>query len=226
MSNARKLCIPGLALLLAAAVPVHGQPSTSPAAAGYYRVSGVSEGGVLNVRAAPGVSNPKVGTLAPGESPIEVVDVRAAARGAPWGLVATREGAGWVSMRYLERIELEGIGDSVVPRQVRCAGTEPFWGLSFEGDTATFDDPSEPRTSLPVEAVTAASGRVYPVLVSFAGGRGHALFDRRVCSDGMSDIPHGWSLRLILTSDERRSAPTFLSGCCRVRRDGAGAQRP
>ncbi|MBN1240249.1 MAG: hypothetical protein JXB36_17225 [Gammaproteobacteria bacterium] len=191
-----------------------------PAAPGYYRVSGISAGDVLNVRAEPGVGHRKVAALAPGASPLEVVEVRTV-QGAPWGLIATGEGAGWVSMRYVERIELERLADTEVPARATCAGNEPFWGVTFDGDTVVLEDPEAPRaTLLPIEAAAPASGRLDPVLLSFADDRGYALIERGICSDGMSDIPHGWSLHLILDDGaDAGPGPRFLSGCCRVRTD-------
>ena len=166
-----------------------------------FTVTGVSAGDVLNVRAEPSASARIVATLAPGSTGVEVVQLSPDRRG---GLMPFREGAGWVSMRFLAR---EAASGSPLPRPLLCRGTEPFWALSVTGTGAVFETPD--GGAIPLRRHGEVAGFGGGVLAFDAGGETLDLtVVRKACSDGMSDRPYGF------TAFVWNRGETFLEGCC------------
>lgn len=94
---------------------------------GYFRVTGVKAGDVLNIRAEPKPAAEAVGELAPGAGPVEILEVETSG-GSEWGRMVAGDTNGWVAMRFLEPVELETVGDTSIPDGLSCGGSEPFWG--------------------------------------------------------------------------------------------------
>jgi uncharacterized membrane protein len=166
-----------------------------------FTVTGVGAGDVLNVREGPSASARVLASLPPGSTGVEIVELSPDRR---WGLMAFREGSGWVSLRYLAR---EAAAGTPLPRPLLCRGTEPFWALSVTSDGARFETPEGGAVALrPLGEVAGGTGGV----AAFdAGGETLDLtVVRRACSDGMSDRPYG------LTAMVWNRGETFLEGCC------------
>ena len=174
-----------------------------------YDVIGVAADDVLNVRAGPGVANPIIATLAPDRRDIEVL--RLTADGA-WGWVGLPEGNGWAAMRFLVRQET-GIG--VIPRPLRCLGTEPFWfvTLGFAGQNYATPEGSEPL-ALVSEAVS--DGGYLAFLADQQGGSWSLTVAKASCGDGMSDRDYGFAAHVFR---QRKNGNDFLTGCCMLAGD-------
>ncbi len=71
-----------------------------------YRVVDVAADDVLNVRAAAGVGHDIVGALAPHETTVTGSGARQAVSGTEWVEIAHAGGSGWVSGRYLEKVDV------------------------------------------------------------------------------------------------------------------------
>lgn len=174
-----------------------------------HAIVGVSEGDVLNVRAAPNASSDLRGSFEPNAQSIEVVKVSANG----WGLVNSGEGSGWVNMRFLElRTPFQW-----PPAALACFGTEPFWDVQIKD---AGDGHEMTLSTLDGESVSGAAnlnssanilGR-YSAFASLPSGNDiAALLRREQCSDGMSDRAYGLSVEVIA-----RSGAVHLSGCCSV----------
>ncbi|NAZ36700.1 COG3650 family protein [Rubellimicrobium sp. CFH 75288] len=166
-----------------------------------FTVAGVAAGDVLNVRAAPSASARILGTLAPGDTGVEIVRLSPDGR---WGLMPLREGSGWVSMRYLAR---EAPSPTPLPRPLLCRGTEPFWSLTLDTRGARFERMGE--GAIPLRQHGEVAGFRGGVAAFDAGGETLDLtVIRQACSDGMSDRPYGFTA-LVWNRGE-----LFLEGCC------------
>ncbi len=200
------------ALLASPAAALEPAPATEPS---YHRVAGVASDDVLNIRAAPEAGAPVLGGFAPGAGPVEVVETRQG-----WGRVTAGERGGWVSMRYLEPVDLPEIGASGLPAGLVCAGTEPFWSLSLKpGGRAVLSRLGETRKRLfaLAEAARASGRRDLSALWLAAPGDGAlaavAHVSARACSDGMSDRVMAYRIALSLADGPGRET---LAGCCRL----------
>ena len=167
----------------------------------------VSAGSSLNVRAQPTVASSRVGSLAHGQTGIEVT---AADPTGNWGRINHEGMAAWASLAYLQAQPAPTVppGD-----RLTCAGTEPFWALEIvQGQSAVLKRPGE--ADLPLAAATAqpASNRFEPFLVDL-GASHAAILHRETCSDGMSDQLFGLSALLL---DLAAGGKTLFTGCCSV----------
>lgn len=173
-----------------------------------YRVTGVTSGDVLNVRAEPGAGAPIVGHFRPGQRGVEVVGLSQNGR---WGLVNTGERSGWSSMRYLARETTGSWRDGQTT--LSCFGTEPFWNMPIFLPThrAEFHAPDNGGFELVTDAGALPTTRFPPTLaIPFSGTReGVAVVRGARCSDGMSDRLYGLEAQIYWRGDTEG-----LSGCC------------
>lgn len=185
------------------------RPVNAPA---WVRVDGVAQDDVLNVRAEPHAGSAIVDALDPGQGPVEIVATHQDT-GGQWGLIATREGSGWINLAFTTPVDLEMIMNSPVPVRTICAGTEPFWSLRLNDEEAVFSNFEVEDESFPIAESESAMSRPYPWMFGLEGG-GVALLTPEQCSDGMSDLPYAWSILLVLDGGTGRS---LYEGCCRLR---------
>lgn len=99
------------------------------------------------------------------------------------------------------------------PTGYQCGGTEPFWDLRVDGETAALRRMGRPTVEFGIPHKAVAEGRNWPIAYSLIGDFGTAVAVIRpaVCSDGMSDIEYPFVLDL-LTQDGTRAI--VLTGCC------------
>lgn len=182
-----------------------------------YSVTGVAADDVLNIRSAPAASAEIIGTLAPGQSGVEVVQADDSGK---WGLVNSGERSGWAALRYLAREPRDDWRSQ--GQALECFGTEPFWSFTLDQapNLKTPDGPDIPFTLLAREPGSNHRGKSgfhavsrtdstlsNPGPVSLFG-----TLTAQQCSDGMSDRTHGISIDLL-----RLQGPgqlDVLSGCC------------
>lgn len=176
----------------------------------YYDVTGVAPDDALNIRAEPESRAAIIGELA-----FDAINVEATGRDGDWVRVSSGEQAGWVSLTYLQRTE-PPLLENGLPEGLSCGGTEPFWNVSISDESFDFNAFwREPESvSYAIEAAPRAHTIGYPVFLMLDGG-GVAVLEPEYCSDGMSDIPHGWSLNAVLPG----RTDTAYSGCCSLRRE-------
>lgn len=183
-----------------------------------YEVTGVAADDVLNVRAEPRADAEILTTLSPGATDIEVAELGPDGR---WALVNTPDRwTGWVAARYLRR--LPGPLPHELPLPIACGGAEPFWGLSIRADgRARYSDPmndtgAEQGVAMALDwsgPAAARPGLELGAHLVAPDGDLTAVLLREACSDGMSDIAFGLSIRAIRNIGGDRF---MLEGCCSI----------
>ncbi|MFY0308346.1 SH3 domain-containing protein [Leisingera sp. D0M16] len=182
-----------------------------------HSVTGVAADDVLNIRSAPSASASIVGSLAPGQSGVEVVQADDSGK---WGLVNSGERSGWAALRYLAREPRDDWRSQ--GQALECFGTEPFWSLTLDQapNLKTPDGPDIPFTLLAHEPGSNHSGKSGFHAVSWAEStlsspEPVSLFGTltaQQCSDGMSDRTYGISIDLLRLHGTGQLS--VLSGCC------------
>ncbi|MEM6291056.1 MAG: SH3 domain-containing protein [Myxococcota bacterium] len=178
-----------------------------------YEVSGVSSDDVLNVRAQPTSSSDIVGELAPDATDVEVVAIDATGR---WAMVNVNETAGWASLSFLEALDSAWEGNET-PEHLNCLGTEPFWGLSVDGDTVRLSSPiGDDQLSIEEVLVPAGFASGTPMRTILASSEiqdGTVSITPGLCSDGASDMLYGLHVNVVLREE---GINTSLGGCCSI----------
>lgn len=195
--------IRALLCLLLWATPTFATQDGWPA---LFDVAGVSENDVLNIRLKPNATSEIVGELAFDATDIEVIRP---SENETWGLVNQGETAGWVSLTFLTRHPGQFDGD--FPNITTCGGTEPFWSLNRQNNTATLEIFLTDRPPLSQPILWEAGTVNHRYRYSFATDDMVGLISRQYCDDGMSDMEFGLELNLILPGEG-----LHLQGCCSI----------
>lgn len=169
-----------------------------------YAVTGVASNDVLNIRMGPNVTDPKIGEYLPEATGIEVI--RTTPDGG-WAMVGLGERNGWVAARFLVAEPAE---EGVLPTPMSCFGTEPFWSLRTDAQSAAYNDPEAGRidTALTTHA-TGTNG--YLARFDSVETAQHLIITQGYCSDGMSDREFAYSAALFFQS---AGGSRSLTGCC------------
>lgn len=189
------------ALIVGLSVPVAAEVAL-PA---LYRVVGVAADDVLNIRIEPRAGATKIGELPPDAVGVEVIALSESGR---WGMIATLEGNGWVSMGYLALDNSAGAG---FPRPMVCRGTEPFWSLRLAEDEDRFLWVGEEPANLTTQDEQEVAGGYLLSMTDETGVLHDLTITRAECSDGMSDRRFGWSAAMRVNGP---TGPEALQGCC------------
>lgn len=168
---------------------------------------------MLNIRARPAPGAPVIGQYPPGARDIEVTALSPDGR---WGRVIRGEGSGWVAMRFLARQDSAEWWSLALP--LRCAGTEPFWGLALTpGQPAlvleTPDRGAERLTRRGDATIAGLRPRTLGLALEGRRGPAFAVIRAESCSDGMSERTYGLSILLFTPVAEGLAG---LRGCCRI----------
>jgi hypothetical protein len=127
LTNMRKFITPSFILLCTTANADWHLPDERYIP-GYYAVTNVAPDDVLNVRAEPRGSSPKLGSIAFNTEIVEIVSTNSAGS---WGMVRMGEHMGWTSMRYLRPTRVTTFGGTNIPIGLRCFLEEPFVTYTF-----------------------------------------------------------------------------------------------
>lgn len=198
-----------LVLLMAILAPAISHAQTTS-----YSVTGVDASDTLNIRAglegASGLGDTQiVGEIPANASGIEATGRSVDLNGRLWREIRYQGVDGWVAARFLRT-------ESVVsmPADLRCGGTEPFWGLAIAGSYGEFTSPNDDKRQLSVVGPLPGRNRgsLWSYRMTDGGG---AVFNGLVvytdqCSDGMSDFSYAFEIYLIGTDEA--SGP--MQGCC------------
>ena len=172
-----------------------------------FTVSNLDEGDILNVRAKPSAGSKDIGDLKPSQA-VEVVRLGVDGK---WARIIWGESEAWVHRNYLTPVMMPRLVNTGLPAQMNCSGTEPSWGLTIKDGSLTYSDPVSKQIPEPLAWEATSANNVFRHAVASASWR--ALIQKKVCSDGMSDIVYGLSIDLLSTDGQRQ---TVLSGCCRI----------
>lgn len=176
-----------------------------------YKLTGVSAGGALNVRAGPSTGTADIGDL-PSGATIEILELDTRK---DWGRILFKEGNGWVAMGYLEPATTATIRESALPEGLLCSGAEPFWYLDMSTEeeiTVSVLGSIEPLNT-PLESIRRLiEWQPFPVALKAGAesARITAVIDNGSCTDGMTTREYGRVIEMILETDE----VSVLTGCC------------
>jgi len=181
-----------------------------------YKVIGVAPGDKLAIREEPQDGDKPTDLKELGSIPADAVRVLGTGRSKEvgkqrWSEVNFRGATGWVNARFLETaanpVDLTG-------ETFRCAGTEPFWGVTLSPKESELSDPDS-KSKLTVERVQTAVARYFPLLYRLRDAKGQPLratvTHQTWCSDGMSD--YDYAFQVLLSDDEH-----LYEGCCVLKR--------
>ena len=167
-------------------------------------VSGVATDDVLNIRARPSARAAIIGSFPADAAGIEVVE---ASDG--WLRVALPEASGWISARYA-RLRPGLWQPDAVPPGLACHGTEPFWGLTLDGDTARFTTPETATRHEGLRILSPEGHAPAPHRALAAEGLVAMIAPApALCSDGMSDALFGLEVGVVVGTHH-------LRGCCSI----------
>ena len=191
-----------LALTLSGAVSALAEPVPQ-----LVRVTGLSAGDALNVRAAPTAKSEDLGDL----KNDTVVEVIAYSDDRTWARIVWQEGNGWIAARYVSEIPRPRL-DSGLPVGLICTGDEPFWSFDLAPSGQVTFRAETGDVQAPLLWSTPSYNRG-DTRYAFGNDRMTGLLQRTTCNDTMSDRISGWAVDLVLTDDP----PRLLSGCCMSR---------
>lgn len=198
-----------IALCLALLAP---PAQAEPVLPSLHDVTGVAANDVLNLRASPDAGAAIIGSLPPGATGVEVV---ALSENGKWGRINQSEASGWAAMAYLSPQDAPAW--FTLQRGLRCFGTEPFWSLFLDAETASahFLTPDEEGPEMDITAKWLGEDwrPVAALQISRAEGNGIAVIRAEACSDGMSDMAYGLTTD-IFWQGETAAPASALRGCC------------
>jgi uncharacterized membrane protein len=194
-------------ILLAVAATLPFAVADAAAPAPPLSVVGVAAGDVLNLRAEPDARSRIVARLAPNAR--DIVIVGQATQSLDWIMVQRGNARGWANARFLAYGDPQQRGR--LPVRLRCAGTEPFWGIEVgygRADANFAFDQRRRRINLAAPMPAAARPRIWLLPGSgLLDATSFLLVEQRVCSDGMSDRSYPYTVVARVGAD-------VLSGCC------------
>ena len=168
-----------------------------------YMVTNVADDDVLNIRAEPNASSPKIGELHPYTLNVEVLRTSNG-----WGYIGAGERSGWVSMNYLAPNALP-VGE--IPRPLSCSGTEPFWDVTFYPRGTDFNAMGEERRPLTILRESVASNGFVIDTQDEQSIIRTMIISGLACNDGMFDSDFGMTISMFTETPNGNSVNT---GCC------------
>lgn len=157
-----------------------------------YQVVNIAKDDVLSIRQRPEAGSELVGTISYDATNVEII---AFSLQGGWAMVNDAGDAGWVSLRFLERLP-DIVGFAGLPQSLQCFGVEPFWSLRFTQDGVAISRPEEELTY----TINSVSPAPENVKVRETGVRltwfvENSLVRAQIvpgrCTDGMSESVYG-----------------------------------
>ncbi len=186
---------------------------------GFYKVSGVAAGDVLNIRSEPVAEAEALGSFQPGDAPVEVLEV-VVSGGSEWGRVHSSDSDGYVSMKFLEPVEVATLGSSGIADGLACSGTEPFWNVRLSSSEGlVFEAMAGESFKLEILDARNAIGRQhrFAAIASDGKTRATAMIGKgESCSDGMSERNFSWRIDMLVERAGDSNFPQLYEGCCRL----------
>jgi len=210
----RLLVLFSLAMLMALADKAHAGKFE-------FRVTGVKRSDVLNIRERVDdqatISQKKIlGQIPANSGGVYGSGATLRVGSSRWYEIRYKNVRGWVNGRYLQPVSSD-LG-SELESNLFCGGTEPFWALKVERNTAELTRPDKPPVRYTVAIREPFQGRKDALalrLVSETGPAISALVQHKEwCSDGMSDLEYAFEVRVIGLAN----GDVPLHGCCSLLR--------
>jgi len=178
----------------------------------YYRVAGIESDDHLNVRAEPSAAAEDIGDLAADSTPYEILEIDSTGT---WGRILWLEGDGWVSLKYMQPIQIPLLADTQIPIGLTCVGAKPFWTLEFKSQqVGVISTQEEVKPMTVVNTTKSRNGKQFPIAVELQTNSNTATttLRRAQCSDGMGGLRYEWAADVVINPQF-----TLLSGCCSLR---------
>lgn len=106
------------------------------------------------------------------------------------------------------------VSASAMATDYKCSGTEPFWGMSIEGDKLSYDYPADEPVNKTEKIISkklmAARPEAFGVVAKTKKATATIVLNDQ-CSDGMSDETYSHSAVL-----DVKGLSVALEGCCNV----------
>ena len=186
-----------------------------------FQVTGVARSDVLNIRERvedqATISQAKIlgqipangtGVLGSGAS-LRVGKTR-------WYEVRYKDARGWVNGRFLKPISRK-LGDEF-EANLFCAGTEPFWALKIDDDSAELSRPDSAPETYTVAVREPFKGHENALALRLVSGTAPEISalvqNKEWCTDGMSDLDYAFEVHVIGLGNGERP----LRGCCSLLR--------
>ena len=210
----RLLVLFSLAMLMALADKAHAGKFE-------FRVTGVKRSDVLNIRERVDdqatISQKKIlGQIPANSGGVYGSGATLRVGSSRWYEIRYKNVRGWVNGRYLQAVSSD-LG-SELESNLFCGGTEPFWALKVERNTAELSRPDGPPVRYTVAIREPFQGRKDALalrLVSETAPAISALVQHKEwCSDGMSDLEYAFEVRII----GLKTGEVPLHGCCSLLR--------
>ena len=210
----RLLVLFSLAMLMALADKAHAGKFE-------FRVTGVKRSDVLNIRERVDdqatISQKKIlGRIPANSGGVYGSGATLRVGSSRWYEIRYKNVRGWVNGRYLQPVSSD-LG-SELESNLFCGGTEPFWALKVERNTAELSRPDGPPVRYTVAIREPFQGRKDALalrLVSETAPAISALVQHKEwCSDGMSDLEYAFEVRII----GLKTGEVPLHGCCSLLR--------
>ncbi|MBU0656754.1 MAG: SH3 domain-containing protein [Gammaproteobacteria bacterium] len=211
------------AFALALAVSAASIQPAQAAEVKVYSVTRVPAGQQLNMRSGPGVGNRVVATIPAGGTGVVATGEERKVGRSVWARVYWAGQGGWVNKSYLTTgspsVPGPPAGTPTPPSSgsgsitLKCAGTEPFWGITITERLLSVDMMDGPKYSVPVTfRQTSANNITIAVIAGADGPNATQTFLQKVpaCSDGMSDTNYPYAATAVLNNQK------VVSGCCNV----------
>jgi len=187
-----------------------------------FRVEGVAEGDVLNIRYKADADSPLAGSIPAGAPHVDGLGAAKTVGSATWQRVRYGGVTGWVNARFLKPNGGGAPSRAAAPPKIEaltplvCFGAEPDWGLTFGADGAVVcgGNCNPPASGLRVIKILAGRSGT-PDGFDLIDGQGKQWLSAVVaktdqCSDGMSDDPYPYEIA-------GNGKLGNLKGCCRVK---------
>ena len=215
--------MPILFLALVTVVLFAAQTTAPAHALDEYRVIGVAANDSLNMRddvafAGSISETPIIGTIPADGTGILATGVTVKVGSGLWREVHYAGFSGWVNARFLERVGRRF--DDILPEDMDCQGTEPFWSLRIRGGQAVYMH--ETKIGYSVAARTQPANRntvLWAITLVRQGSRAEriALVREEICDTGMSAHEFPYSALILGAEPDIYELGPYM-GCCSMPR--------
>lgn len=206
--------------LLAFTAVIWGQCSAAQELPELFALTGLADGDVMHLRAAPDPAARLIGSLTPYTKQVEVIE--RGGDGGKWALVSTgSEQWGWLYFDdYLVPVPTPEDIKTDFDRPLWCSGSEPFWTLIVDPITGvTWDSHGADAVRLDmVYAGRAANGRSNQMMTAASSNFELTVaLQQQQCWDGMGEGLFGFKAQIL---ENRANIYSFQSGCCSLLNPG------
>lgn len=172
-----------------------------------YRVVGIARDAVLPLLQQPDDESEIIGELRWNARDVVLSGASTQVDGREWHQVVHDGSYAWTEAVHLDPQDQARAEDY----PLQCLGTEPFWSVGINRESAVFEAPDVAQTTWTASDWLPARGLIgrYMIRLGSGYGTGYIAILRQTCSDGMSEISYPFETIMITPGQAVRG------GCCR-----------